>query len=87
MPPAAGGRDPDEQLLQLENEYSTLKVNWFPGHMVKATKVIREKLKQVCVCTTFPSSLSWSPHSLSSLRIHRCRGYATQPPRHTTFQP
>lgn len=46
-PPAAVGHDPDRELLQLEDEYSTLKVNWFPGHMVKATKVIRDKLKQV----------------------------------------
>lgn len=35
-------------MLRLEDEFSTLKVNWFPGHMVKATKIIREKLKQVC---------------------------------------
>ncbi|CAM9787139.1 unnamed protein product, partial [Laminaria digitata] len=31
---------------ELEDEYAKLKVNWFPGHMVKATKIIREKLKQ-----------------------------------------
>ncbi|CAM9474100.1 unnamed protein product [Ectocarpus sp. 8 AP-2014] len=37
----------DSELMRLEEEYATLKVNWFPGHMVKATKVIREKLKQV----------------------------------------
>lgn len=30
-----------------ENEYADLKVNWFPGHMVKATNAIREKLKHV----------------------------------------
>lgn len=42
-----GPADGSELLHQLEDEYSTLKVNWFPGHMVKATKVIREKLKQV----------------------------------------
>ncbi|CBN77688.1 Mtg1, mitochondrial YlqF-like GTPase [Ectocarpus siliculosus] len=37
----------DSELMRLEEDYATLKVNWFPGHMVKATKVIREKLKQV----------------------------------------
>lgn len=45
-PPSATG-DNDDDLQQLEEEYATLKVNWFPGHMVKATKVIKEKLKQV----------------------------------------
>ncbi|CAM9305618.1 unnamed protein product [Ectocarpus sp. 12 AP-2014] len=39
--------NPTHSELMLEEEYATLKVNWFPGHMVKATKVIREKLKQV----------------------------------------
>lgn len=41
--------DRNGTLLQheLDKEFSTLKINWFPGHMVKATKVIREKLKQV----------------------------------------
>lgn len=34
---------------ELEDEYAKLKVNWFPGHMVKATKIIRDKLKQVRV--------------------------------------
>ncbi|CAM9633066.1 unnamed protein product, partial [Scytosiphon promiscuus] len=43
----SGAEANDELLQQLEEEFSTLKVNWFPGHMVKATKVIREKLKQV----------------------------------------
>lgn len=38
--------DNDHDLQQLEEEYAKLKVNWFPGHMVKATKVIKEKLKQ-----------------------------------------
>lgn len=41
--PSAG---PDDS-QGLEDEYAKLKVNWFPGHMVKATKIIREKLKQV----------------------------------------
>ena len=56
-PPPAVGHEPDEELLQLEDEYSTLKVNWFPGHMVKATKVIREKLKQVCDVMLTPTAL------------------------------
>lgn len=43
----------DSELMRLEEEYATLKVNWFPGHMVKATKVIREKLKQV-LCAVGP---------------------------------
>lgn len=37
---------PDDS-QELEEEYAKLKVNWFPGHMVKATKIIRDKLKQV----------------------------------------
>lgn len=37
---------PDES-QELEEEYAKLRVNWFPGHMVKATNIIREKLKQV----------------------------------------
>lgn len=41
------GSDIDDDLSHLEEEYSKLKVNWFPGHMVKATRIIREKLKQV----------------------------------------
>lgn len=48
---------PDGELLRLEGEYAALKVNWFPGHMVKATKVIREKLKQV-LCALGPGSTS-----------------------------
>lgn len=44
-PPCATS-DNDHDLQQLEEEYAKLKVNWFPGHMVKATKVIKEKLKQ-----------------------------------------
>lgn len=39
--------EPPDDLSHLEEEYGKLKVNWFPGHMVKATKIIREKLKQV----------------------------------------
>lgn len=42
---AAGAADND--IRDMEADYAELKVNWFPGHMVKATKVIREKLKQV----------------------------------------
>lgn len=41
------GSDIDDDLSHLEEEYSKLRVNWFPGHMVKATRIIREKLKQV----------------------------------------
>lgn len=48
-PSAEACEEPHDELLRLEDEYSNLKVNWFPGHMVKATKIIREKLKQVCV--------------------------------------
>ena len=40
-------RETDDNLSNLEDEYSKLKVNWFPGHMAKATRIIREKLKQV----------------------------------------
>lgn len=69
-PSAAVGHDPDKELLQLEDEYSTLKVNWFPGHMVKATKVIREKLKQVCGFSI--QLLRVAPPALSLLRLSGC---------------
>lgn len=44
---AQGASAAPDDSQDLEDEYSKLKVNWFPGHMVKATKIIREKLKQV----------------------------------------
>lgn len=34
-------------LRKWEPEYADLKINWFPGHMVKANNVIRDKLKHV----------------------------------------
>lgn len=40
-----GGEEVD--LRAWEQEYADLKINWFPGHMVKATNSIREKLKHV----------------------------------------
>ena len=55
---AEAREEPHDELLQLEEEYATLKVNWFPGHMVKATKIIREKLKQVCQLYLL---VSWQP--------------------------
>lgn len=68
-PPPAVGHDPDNELLQLEEEYSTLKVNWFPGHMVKATKVIREKLKQVCGFVLFHAASRDRPRPLLTARL------------------
>lgn len=39
---------PDEaDMSSWEDGHARLNVNWFPGHMVKATRIIREKLKHV----------------------------------------
>ena len=85
--PPPVGHDPDKELLQLEDEYSTLKVNWFPGHMVKATKIIREKLKQVCATPYSRSRCSWGPRCSCRIGMH---AYPKQyrlrlPPRHACF--
>lgn len=51
MAGAGGGAEAETagevDLREWEPEYADLKINWFPGHMVKATNVIRDKLKHV----------------------------------------